>query len=304
MDFRTVTDVNQAKQLWNELSPHQTIDDEWKFRHAFFKPLTYTPHFIAGFENGKVIGLLPLQKNTGEGLMPPYHTSKSPFLEFFGGDDTDDNKIIQRLYSQLTFEDFRPHITLPTYLAPLDPQYESVPGVTFYETKYFINVSNYKSHEDFLRDKWSKDSRKKMLQQIRKIYNEHTVEILENNYEDIELLSSLNVQRFGDKSSFSHAYRKRVFEDLTTLYDVIVLTLVIDGKKQGVCYGIHYKNTYIGMNAGVNNEVPDLPKLLIMLQIDKTINLGCTIYDAGKGDSGWKEMYKLDKQPQYQLHLS
>ncbi|MGE5042243.1 MAG: GNAT family N-acetyltransferase [Candidatus Levyibacteriota bacterium] len=301
MDYKIITDIQDAKKIWNLLSPHKTIDDEWDFRYTFLRHLPYELYFVVGYENGKISTLLPLQKNNGEGLMPPYASKdKAPFYEFFGGDDTDDNTLLGK---QLPFEEFKPYLSLPTYLAPLHSMYENDQNASYYESRYFIDVSNYTSFEDFLRDKWSKDSRKKILQQIRGVYRNHEVKIIENNYEDIDRLSQFNIKRFGDKSSFIFPYRAQIFKELTKLYTVVMLTVVVDGVKEAVSYGIKYKDTYVGMNAGVSGKITDLPKLLIMLQIDKTIQLGCKTYDAGKGDSGWKESYKLDKISQYKISL-
>ena len=82
-----------------------------------------------------------------------------------------------------------------------------------------------------------------------------------------------------------------------------MITLVINGKKSAVSFGLGYKDTYIGMNAGVSSIVSDLPKLLTFLQINRAIELGCKIYDCGKGDSGWKENFKFSKVPQYSLTI-
>lgn len=304
MDYKVITEVAEAKKIWNALSLRQTIDDEWEFRFAFFKHLHHQLYFLCGFENDEPKQLLALQKNNLEGLMPPYYPGDGkPFLEFFGGDDTDDNKIL----GNPNFKQILTYLkqqNIPAYLAPLGAGFAQEENAEFYENKFFLDLKNYKIYEDFLQDKWSSESRKKIRQQIGKIHRDYKVEILTNNYGDIDLIEKYNLERFGKKSSFSFGYRKEIFKDLTKHYNVLTLTIVINGKKQAVCYGIHYKNTYIGMNAGVNNEIPDLAKLLIMLQIDKALELGCTTYDVGKGDSGWKENFKFDKSPQYKLCFS
>jgi hypothetical protein len=299
MDFKIISDVEEAKRTWEILSPSINIDDEWNFRYAFFKHLPYDLFFIVGCENNEPRELIALQKNNLEGLMPPYYPGDGkPFLEFFGGDDTDDNKVLGYREFDHVFGFLKQQNT-PAYLAPLDSTYQQTEGSQFYENKFYLDLKNYKSHEDFLLDRWSSDSRKKIRQQINKIYREHNIEILINNYEDIDLIAKYNLERFGKESSFSFGYRKEIFKDLTQLYDALTLTILIDGKKEAVSFGIIYNQTYIGMNAGVNSNIPDLPKLLIMLQIDKAIELGCNMYDVGKGDSGWKENFKLDKTSQY-----
>jgi hypothetical protein len=83
-----------------------------------------------------------------------------------------------------------------------------------------------------------------------------------------------------------------------------MLSIDIDGQTEAVSYGIKFKNVYIGMNAGVSGNIEDLSKLLVLKQIDKAIEWGCKIYDAGKGDGGWKESYKLRRIPQLQMIIT
>ena len=301
LTFKIISDLEKAKEYWNLLSPHKFIDDEWDFRYAFFKRLSYELHFIVAFDSEKPIALLPLQENNLLGLMPPYYPEDDqPFLEFFGGDDTDDNNILgdNSLFRELTSQ-----VKERAYLAPLDPIFENFPNASWYENKYFVDITGYKSYEDFLVDKWGNSSRKKILQQIRKIEREHKIEIIYDNVDDIELLAEFNIERFGERSSFSYKYRKEIFKDLAKFYPVIMITMIIDGKKSAVSFGLHYKDAYVGMNAGVSSEIPDLPKMLTLYQMGRAIELGCRIYDAGKGDSGWKENFKFEKIPQFKIIL-
>lgn len=301
--FRIVTKPEEAAVLWERFSPHKSLDDEWDFRYTFFKYLSFELYFIVGEVDEHPQFLLPLQKNTLKGLMPPYYPGDNKeFLEFFGGDDTDDNRIMG--ISDARVFDFLKTQSLPARLAPLASSSETSDKEGFYEDKYILDFIDYKTYEDFLQNKWSSQSRKKIRQQLRKLYREHSIEILVNNYEDIDLIVKYNIQRFGEASSFRFEYRKEIFRDLIELYDVLTLTVVVDGKKEAVSYGIIYKNTYIGMNAGVNSAIPDLSKLLILAQIDHAIARGCKTYDAGKGDSGWKEQFHLKKIPQYMLNIS
>ena len=51
IQFKTITTPEEAKGVWENLSPHKTIDDEWNFRYSFFEYLNYDLHFIAGYNN-------------------------------------------------------------------------------------------------------------------------------------------------------------------------------------------------------------------------------------------------------------
>lgn len=305
MDFKTITDVDEAKSLWNQLSPHNTIDDEWDFRYTFFKHLPYVPHFLAGFSEGKPVGVLPLQKNTGVGLMPPYATSHKPFLEFFGGDDTDDNAIMVKPGYEGNIPEFLEKIRENVILAPLKNPYEELGLKTSeYTNKYFIDLNGLSTHEDFIDKTWSGDSRGKFKRGLRKLYKEHTIEMEYGNLNDLNLMAELNLQRFGESSSFRFPYRTEIFKELAQIYTPEIISVKVNGKKEAVSFGLYFKNAYLAMNIGVNQQINNLGKHLIMHQIDRAITHGSTIYDAGKGDSGWKEIYKLEKIPQYQLQLT
>lgn len=304
MDFKTITNIEEAKSLWNELSLHNTIDDEWDFRYTFFKHLTYVPHFLTGFSDGKAVGVLPLQKNTGVGLMPPYATSHKPFLEFFGGDDTDDNAIMVKPGYEGHIPEFLEKIREDVILAPLKNPYEELGLKTQeYTNKYFIDLKGLTTYEDFIDRTWSGDSRGKFKRGLKKLYREHTIEMEYGNLEDLDLMAELNLQRFGESSSFRFPYRASILKDLSNIFPSEVITVKVDGKKEAVSFGLYYKDTYIAINLGVNSKINNLGKHLIMHQIDKAIEHKCLKFDAGKGDFGWKEQYKLKKIPQYQLSL-
>jgi hypothetical protein len=254
-----------------------------------------------GYDKNRPVVLIPLQRNTGVGLMPPYRDGKGPFLEFFGGDDTDDNIIFSAPEYSNQIVEFLKTLGIHVFLAPLNIKYKTYDEANFYDNKYYINLENYKDSEEFLRNEWSKSSRKTILKQVRKIYREHEIRIMEDRYSDIDLLAEYNIKRFGKDSSFAFAYRKQIFKELIRKFNVVMLSIVVDGKTEAVSYGIKYKKIYVGMNAGVSGKIDDLSKLVILAQIDKAINLGCTVYDAGKGDNGWKESYKFSKIPQFSL---
>ncbi len=93
LTFKTISNKKDACILWDIFSPKKTLDDEWDFRYTFYKYLKFPLRFIVGFDNGKPIGLLPLQLNTNKGVSQKKFEAREPFLEFFGGIDTGDNKI-------------------------------------------------------------------------------------------------------------------------------------------------------------------------------------------------------------------
>lgn len=286
--------------MWDKLSPHISIDDEWYFRYQFYKYLPFKLHFITGFFEGEAIGVLPLQMNTGEGLSPPYADKTQPFLEFFGGDDTDDNRVLMRPDYIHLEKQFLDNVGQFAYLAGLQKKYVYQNEESdFYENKYILSVEGLSSYGDYIEKRWEGSSRKKLRQQVRKLERENKIEVVKNDFSDIEYLAQLNKKRFGGDSSFQHEYRLKVFKDLAQIYQAEIITLYVNGQKMGVSYGIKYKDAFLGMNTGVDGSLSDLGKLLVLQQIQRAIELGCRVYDAGKGSGGWKTEFKFQPVPQY-----
>lgn len=301
--FHTFYDLDYARDIWEVLSPHKTIDDEWDFRYAFFKHLHYTPHFLTAFDGNEPVGLLPLQYNADYGLKPPYAPESAGFLEIFGGDDTDNNELLIKP----GYEDVERELLLRaperTILAPLSLRYKTKYNATLYAKRYELDLTGLTGYEDYLEKYWSGDHRKTMKKQVRRIQKNFAVEIVYNRYEDIDKMIEFNLERFKDESSFRFSYRGEIFKDLIKSFNVQTISVLIDGKVEGVSYGIFHKNVYVGMNAGVNHKIRDLGKLLILMQIERGINLGCKLYDGGKGSGEWKEEFGFIPIPQYLLSL-
>src|SRR4051812_24665016 len=89
--FKIISDPIETKTLWHEFSPRKTLDDDGGFRYVFIKHLGFQLHFITGYDGDNPIGLLPLQQNTNFGISKKVLGTDKPFLEFFGGVDTDSN---------------------------------------------------------------------------------------------------------------------------------------------------------------------------------------------------------------------
>ena len=127
------------------------------------------------------------------------------------------------------------------------------------------------------------------------------VEIIYNNFNDFNLMIDLNLKNFGEKSSFHFPFRKEIFRDLLKLnYEPILLTSIINDKKEAVSFALKYKDKFISLNSGVNSaSFPWLEKYLILKKVAKAIELKCRIFDACVGDCGWKENWHLEKIPQF-----
>jgi CelD/BcsL family acetyltransferase involved in cellulose biosynthesis len=305
MQFEVISDINQARRLWEEFSPHSEIDDEWEFRHTFMKYLDFPLRFVVASESGQPVGLLPLQFNTGKGPTPQSFAHQSDFLEFFGGDDTDNNRVWAKTGHEAAVAALLEQIREPAVLAPLaGPCEVRGKAAEVYTHKYTSDLSGMTGFADFLARHLDGKSRGKLAQKIARVERDAEVTIEDVGPEGLDGLFEYNQSRFGAASSFGWDYRKQVFRDLMSLYDHDVFRIMIDGEVKAVSFALIFKGWYLGMNIGYDYDVRDLGKFAAATQIERAIARGCTTYDSGKGDGGWKEQFHLSAHPQYMLALN
>ena len=117
------------------------------------KSLKFPLHFIVGYDGAKPVGLLPLQLNTGKGPTPDSYGFKKNFLEFFGGDDMDSNKVFVKEGYEFTVPQFLQQIHDQSVLAPLAEEYKiNNFQAQAFTTKYVADLKEI-SQQSFLMEK-------------------------------------------------------------------------------------------------------------------------------------------------------
>ncbi len=304
LNFKVISDIETAKDMWEYFSPQGEIDDDWNFRYTFYKYLKFPLHFIVGYDGSKPVGLFPLQMNTGKGPIPQNYEFKKNFLEFFGGDDMDSNTVFIKEGYELSIPQFLQQINEASILAPLANEYglnTLHPGE--YTTKYIADLKGMKEFRDFTMKFFDGKGRGKLNNQLSKLHRTYKIQIKDATSDDLELLFDYNIKRFGETSSFQWEYRKQVFYDLMKHYDYDVFKVIIDDEVKAISFSLLYKKAYLSMNIGYDYDIRDLGKLVVSTQFERAIKLKCDVYDGGKGDSGWKEQFHLTRIPQYILTI-
>ena len=74
MEFKSFTKLEECRKLWEKFSPNEILWDLWDFNYCFFDPEVNEFFFVVGYEDGKEIGMLPLQ-----------YEKDNDFHSFFGG---------------------------------------------------------------------------------------------------------------------------------------------------------------------------------------------------------------------------
>lgn len=305
LNFKIITDPAECKKLWEEFSPNKILDDNWDFRMAWVKELNFELHFIAGFEGETAVGLLPLQKNTNTGISKKVLHTEKPFLEFFGGVDTDSNIIFLKSgYKELEGEfldQIKDYAILSDLAEPLNFKGKEA---EHYNDKFILDLTQFQSFEDFLAKNFDGKSRQRLKNRINKLHKEFDVQIEQGTEEEVEKMFAFSIKRFGEDSSFNMSYRREIFKNLFANIETDFFVIKLNGVVQAASFAIKRGDTYTSINNGYDPEVRDLAKILAATQIKRAIEAGFKIYDGGKGENGWKEHFHLTKIPQYKLELN
>ncbi len=305
LTFKVVCEAREAKSLWEEFSPHLTIDDEWEFRNIFTSDLNLPFYFLVGFDGDKAIGLLPLQLNTLKGLSPKLLAMSQPYLEFFSGIDTDDNRIFLLSGYENRAPEFLAELDKPTILSSLREPYSfNDVTSTHYLDRYELDLTQFNNFDDFLQKNFDGISRQRLINRLNKISKTYIVEIKDAQPEDVELLFKFSITRFGEKSSFTMPQRQRIYHDLLKKFPIDLFTINLNDEPKAISFCIMHNDTYITLNIGYDYDIRDISKLLVVTQIQRAMEKGFKRFDAGQGDNGWKEHFHLKKIPQYKLSLN
>lgn len=293
-ELSVVGTISEAQRLWNLLSPHLTIYDEWDFRQCFLKQHpSWTPHFIVASQQGEPVALLPLQKDSASGL-----------IEAFGGFFMEDNRVFLKPGAEeavpLLFGQIQSKALLRAFIADQHPFILALPQDY---PKYSYSLEGVKDLTEFLVRTFPSNrrySRRKIIKDIEQL----NLKIELNRVEDLETLARFNVDTFQDESIFrTDPLVTATFKDLCGLpYPHFVHSFVVDGKTQAVSFSMIYKKTYLFILTGTNkNEVSNLGNYLILHNIKTAIENGCHVFDAGRHDCNWKEQWHLDKSEEYRF---
>jgi len=294
IDFKVISKKEKAQEIFEKFAIKQRPYDEWDFRASFNSPNDFPLYFLAGYVDNNPIGVLPLQENLEKNC-----------LEFFGGSFMEYNGTYLDYNHKNRALDFyqeclsiRKNLLLRDLIdgSPTIDEYEQ------YDTTYTIDLKKFKHLESYLGQKFSSKSRASLKKKIKKI-EENKIEILENNFDDIDLMIDLNRKRFGTESSFEDIHQRETFHLLMKLpWRWKMQTFVINNQKEAVSLSLQYKKTFMYIMAGSNIEkVPNIGTYVVIKALEKSFELGMETFDAGRNPSGWKDRWHMDPTPVYRL---
>ncbi|MCI0679916.1 GNAT family N-acetyltransferase [bacterium] len=289
--IRIIDDEENLREIWGTLSPQKTLYDDFDFRLCFYKSWSPRPPLFcyAVFDaDGKAIGLFPLQKNIKKG-----------FLEFFGGQFMEYNKIfVADGYEAITRFLFEA-VTLPKNLECMIGDGILTRDLAPVDFGYFLILQDIFSVEDYSRIY----DRGKLLKNLRRFGKKWNPEI-KIGKEGLNELICFSEKRFGRDSWFADAEIGVAFRNLLmSSFDARMLSVSINGAIEAAAFSVLYKNIYYYLLGGSNHkEFPDIGNLLIMEVIKDAIVSGAEMIDAGFGDMNWKEYWRFSKIPEYEIY--
>lgn len=285
-----ITDIDAAKDIWNQLSPKEYMYDLWEYRYAFYTHYPQALHFITIYEGDEPVGLLPLQ-----------YDAPAKRLEFFAKYYDFNRAFVKKGYEHLRHELYA-QVKKNAFLEYVMKEDAEGAGFSELEVEYYLPLTDFASVNEYIDKNWEGKPRRKLKNEMRRINKDYEVEFTIGENKNIEQLFELNIKTFGDESGFfTKPYRKGGFRSLLESgLDVQILTLRLNGKIESVGMTIIYNDYLYDINSGTNKEIPNLGKMMFFKKMELALEKKCKIYEASTYEGNWKERFKFHTEMRYQ----
>lgn len=289
IEIKVISELAEAKKLWNLLSPQESIYDLWDFRFAYYQADLAPLKFQAAYEDGRAVALLPLQ-----------FSREYNCLEFFAEEFVEDNRLFFLPGYEKVIPDLYDNIKEKVKIYDLaggDPYTEKMPLEDYV---YYLDLKNINSLEDYLKILSAK-KRRNFSRDFRILEAQGDIRIVYNRFSDFDNLFSLNHNRFGEESYLKEEKIKKVHRNLLKLpYDWQMISLEVNGELAAVSLAVVYRETYYYLNSGADFlKFPESGNYLNRLNLERALNLKAKIFNIGLGDCGWKKRWGFSTIPQY-----
>lgn len=294
IEIKVISDLEEAKRLWNELSPKESIYDLWDFRYCFYKYNPWPLCFYAAFADEQAVALLPLQNNNSWGG-----------LEFFTEDPCEENRPFIRPGYEKIIPDLYQAIIGPAKCHDISGDDDFTVKLPLEDYKYVLPLTGFKNFADFLRTRLSGKRQRSLIKELADL-EKNKIEVTISNAarrpDDLELLFTLNTANFAGESYLKEVERAPWRDLLKLPFDWRLATVAVNGAKQAVSLSVLYNNYWYYLITGVNfQNFQGLGKYLAKINIEAALAAGVDIFDAGLGSCGWKDLWHFDKIPQYEF---
>jgi hypothetical protein len=294
IEIKVINDLEEAKSLWNKLSPQENIYDLWDFRYCFYKHDPQPLYFYTAYDAGKPVALLPLQ-----------YSPEFKCLEFFAENFTENNQPFVSLgYEYLIPRLFEQDFKQTAKLYDIDGLDDFTRALPLEDYIYSIDLQDLASFDDYLVKAFTDRKKRAKFRRVAALLEEtHDVRVVYNDFSDLELIMELSVKNFGTESYLNSEKEKRPFFDLIKLpLDWKAVTIIVDGVKLAGSLSVIYRGVYFYMIAGADmSGVPDIFKYLTRVNLELALAEKAAIFNCSLGDCNWKQHWHMDKEPQYKF---
>jgi len=293
------SDLNSCHSLWQKFSLKRNLFETWEFRFAFYLGYKYKPYFLVAKRGKEVLAILPL-----------WFDESRRIFTFFGSDWQEENYFYWKEREAMKF--LLEKAPSPLYLNALTKEaiepFEKDFKFEEEESKYILDLKNFKTHEDWLLT-LKKNDRRDLRKDRNRILKQNP-EIIFDHFSDFEKLVELAKKRFrekGEMADWEDERRVETFRKVIELagksYKVRVITVKINGKYAGVDLIALFNGRYYTLKCGYNvKEFKGIGNFVNLLEIDDAIKLGFEKIDFLQNSYHWKNrwfspipLFKLQK---------
>ncbi|QQG52906.1 MAG: GNAT family N-acetyltransferase [Candidatus Falkowbacteria bacterium] len=294
IEIKLIQDLEKAEELWNKLSPNETLYDRWDVRYCFYKNAPAPLYFYVAYDGEEPVALLPLQ-----------YSVKGNYLEFLAESFIEGNHpFFKRGYEYLLPDLFKIDFPQAAQIFDLDSDDEFIRALPLEDYVYYTDISKFKNFDDYLLQAFPNGRKRYNFKRLFTILEkEHRLRVIADDFSGLEALMDLNVKNFGSESYLNTKSERQAFFDLLKLpLDWKMLALEVDGQKLAYSLSVIYNQIYYYLIVGSDiSEVKDAFKYLTKVNMELAINSGTKIFDCSLGDCNWKQYWHLDKKPQYKF---
>ena len=292
--FRTVSDLDECRQIWQQVMPAESIADLWEVRNCFQRHFRQRPSFIVAEDSRGICGLLPLswiEESQCYGYFPGEIWHGKTWLEknrIYACRDTQPSDLLARFSSPYHLRYLLPHAGWGDGEMAIDEI-----GYLFLPPHYDFEIQNY--FREF-----SRKSIKQILREVAAI-EQLGVSYRYDEIADFDLMVEMNMSRFGADSYFYDTRFKEGFRSLANFLNekgwLRFTTVLINGEPAAVDMGCLYRNVYTVMAGGTSSRFRGVAKLINLHHMQWACQQRLQQVDFLCGDFHWKKQFHLTPRP-------
>ena len=296
--IRVVSELDECRQIWQNVMPAELITDLWEVRDCFQRHFMCRPNFIVARDDEGICGLLPLSwinESRCYGYFPGETWHGKTWLE--------QNRICCR--GSTRPQDLFDQCPSSYHLRYLG----SLPGaspseMTVDETGYLFLPPRYDFQmENYFRE-FSHKSIKQILREVAAIEKQGAV-YRYDDISDFDLMVEMNMSRFGADSYFHDRRFRESFRSLANFLNekkwLRFTTVLINGEPAAVDMGCIYRGVYTVMAGGTHSQYRGVAKLINLHHMQWACQQRLQRVDFLCGDFHWKKQFHLTPRPLFLL---